>query len=627
MTSATEDRPRTRSRKPQDPPPRLDPATQYARDVVDGRIIAGRAVRQACQRHLTDLHRQRTDAFPYYFDVAAAQHIIDFFPTFLPLESGEPFVLPPWLQFSYGNIYGWKSAGGARDGLRKYRHGFFETSKGSGKTPSAGGIAIYGAAYDDEPHAEIYSTGFDKGQASIILNDAIRMVNDSPDEDFRREFIADKYNIAHPPSGSFVRAMSSQHQSKSGPRPHYVLSDEIHEHRDGTVVSKAEAGFKNRLQPLGLKYTNSGSNKASYCWELHQKSLSILEGALVDEQWFGYVCHLDPCEKCYEEGYRQPRDGCQHCDNWRDPAVWPKIAPALGIVIQPKYLQDAIDVADTIPSQYSLVRRLNFCIWTETHQVWISAEHIDACTVEALSTRTPSASAFAFDMSDKLDLTAGVAALRIEDVPGTNAETLEVTEVDGETEVKKTLLLDFSVELVPYFWIPEETLLSRVKLEHVPYDVWRRQPGVLRVTPGPIVDHDRIYTEFTTEIGLRHKPTVIGYDPHHATQFGAALRDRAKLHAVEVPQGRHLSEAYKWFEAMVRAKRIRHLGNPIFVWNVANCEAKYDRYRNLWVEKITTNNSKRIDGAVAAVMALNLLLKMPKPPAFQAFIFGGGGKR
>lgn len=654
MATATAERPRERT--PSSPWP-TDPCTAYARAIVEREpahvlpmitailesgedagaveararqiaawtIIVGRAVRLACERHLNDLRRQQTPEFPYYFEVPAAQHIVDFFPTFLPLESGAPFNLPPWLQFSYGFIYGWKHWGGERHGLRRIRHGFFETSKGSGKTPSAGGVALYGAGYDDEPHAEIYSTGFDKGQASIILNDAIRMAKDSPDEDFRREFIADKYNIAHPPSGSFIRAMSSQHQSKSGPRPHYVLSDEIHEHRDGTVVSKAEAGFKNRLQPLGLKFTNSGSDKTSYCWELHQKSLAILSGDYVDEQWFAYVCHLDPCEKHYQEGYRQPKDGCAACDNWRDPAVWPKIAPALGIVIQPKYLQDAIDTADSIPSQHALVRRLNFCIWTETHQIWISSEQIEACKVEALSP-TPSACVFAFDMSDKLDLTAGVAASRVDDAPGVTADSVEIVEVEGDKEITKTLLLNFTVDVVPYFWIPEETLLERVRKEHLPYDVWRRIPDVLRVTPGPIVDHDKIFWEYKDEIQPRHKATVTGYDDHHATQFGAALRDKAKLNAVEVPQGRKLSEAFKWCEALIRARRLRFLGNPILVWNFANCEVQSDRFRNIWVEK-PTNTTKRIDGAVATVMALSILMAMPREKQFQAFIFGGGGKR
>lgn len=602
-------------RRPVPPPPEpLDPVTEYAEDVIGGRVIAGRAVRLACQRHVRDLARQRTPEFPYYFDETAACHVIAFFPTFLTLESGEPFVLPPWLQFSYGAIYGWKRV---RDGLRRFQHGFFETSKGSGKTPSAGGIGLYGMIFDDEPFAEIYSTGFDKGQASIILNDAIRMAKASTDLQGILEI--DKYNIAHPPSGSFFRASSSQHRSKSGPRPSYVLSDEIHEHRDGTVVSKIESGFKNRPQPLGLKYTNSGSDTTSYCWELHQRSLAVLEGSLEDEQWFAYVCHLDACARCFAEGYRQPKDGCADCDDWTDPRVWPKIAPALGIVIQPKYLQDAVETALSIRSQYALKRRLNFCIWTETHQVWIAADRWDACKVEALGAPA-SACTVGFDMSEKLDLTAAVVARRVDDQPGVKPDVIELVDVQDGKEVAKTLNLNFCVELIPFFWLPEETMLDRIRTERYPFDVWMKG-GHLRVTPGPIVDHDLIYDEFTREIVPKYKPTIIGYDAHNATQFGAALRDRAKLNAVEVPQGRALSEAFKWFEALVQSRRIRHVGNPVMGWCVSNCEAKFDRYRNMWVEKPSA--TKRIDGAIAAVEALKLLMVMPAAPTYQVMVFGG----
>jgi hypothetical protein len=134
--SATVTAPRKKSRRrsAESRPTSVDPVTQYARDVVDGAIVAGRAVRLTCRRHLTDLTRQRTREFPYYFDTAAAQHIIDFFPKFLTLENGDPFVLPPWLQFSYGCIYGWKCWGGSRyvvlppeqaqrAGLRRFVHG------------------------------------------------------------------------------------------------------------------------------------------------------------------------------------------------------------------------------------------------------------------------------------------------------------------------------------------------------------------------------------------------------------------------------------------------------------------------------------------------------------------------
>jgi phage terminase large subunit-like protein len=594
-----------------------DPVTQYAVDVREGRVVAGRAVRQGCLRHENDMRRQKSEAFPYYFDAAAAQHVIDFFPQFLTLENGEAFHLPRWLQFSYGAIYGWKCYGGERHGLRRFQHGFFETSKGSGKTPSAGGLALYGAAFDDEPYGEIYSTGFDKGQASIILNDAIRMVTHSPVQDFKEEFVVDKYNIAHPASGSFIRAMSSQHQSKSGPRPSYVLSDEIHEHRDGTVVSKAESGFKNRPQPLGLKYTNSGSNKTSYCWELHQKSLAVLDGTLVDEQWFAYICHLDPCESCYQDGYRQPKDGCATCDNWLDPAVWPKIAPALGTVIQPKYLQDAIDTARTTPSEFALKRRLNFCIWTETHQTWISSDRWDACRRhQPVSADNPDllTSAAGMDPASVLDLASFVVALRHDDPPdATVSEEIEIEGMDDHgQQVRLAYTLNFHVELIPFFWMPEETLLERVRTERIPYDVWRRErPESFFATPGGAIDHNTIY-DFVRDAFKRFKIQSLGMDENHGRYLFMRLRDDARLgdQIVSVGQGKKLSEAFKFIEILVAHRRLWHDGHPVLAWNVANAEPQRDqRTGALWIEK--PSETRRIDGAVAAAMAIRQLMTLP----------------
>jgi phage terminase large subunit-like protein len=593
MTTAT----KAKGKRATPPPAPLDPVTQYAVDVREGRILAGRAVRLACARHERDLARQMTAEFPYYFDVAAAQHVIDFFPTFLTLETGAAFVLPAWLQFCYGAIYGWKVWGGDRGGkivvqlpaehvkragCRKFMHGFFETSKGSGKTPSAGGIGLYGEAYDDEPSAEIYSTGFDKGQASIILNDAIRMASAVIDledprypsiEEFKAEFIIDKYNIAHPASGSFFRAMSSQHRSKSGPRPHYVLSDEIHEHRDGTVVTKAEAGFKNRRQPLGLKYTNSGSSKVSYCWQLHQKSLAVLEGSVVDEQWFAYVCHLDPCEACYLEGYRQPKDGCADCDDWTNPAVWPKIAPALGVVIQPKYLQDAVDAAVTMPSEFALKRRLNFCIWTETHQTWIAPEKWQACRVASVSDANPKKvpAAAGLDPASTLDLAAFVVALRFDDPPelAAKAETVVIEGMDEQgAQIKLAFTLNFYVELIPFFWIPKDTLLERVKNERIPYDVWERDKHLF-ATPGPAIDHQAIYDFIIKDAWKRFALQRIGMDENHGRYLFMQLRNEGRLgdkQVLSVGQGKKLSEAFKFIEILIAHRRLRHDGNPVLAW-------------------------------------------------------------
>jgi hypothetical protein len=238
--------------------------------------------------------------------------------------------------------------------------------------------------------------------------------------DLLEMLIVDKYNIAHPESGSFIRAMSSQHRARAG-RGRTTCSP--------TRFTSTATGPSSRRPRAASRI--AGSRSA----EVHELRLGqdvVLlaaprevpagpRGRVVDEQWFAYVCHLDPCQTCFDQGYRQPKDGCKACDDWTNPAVWPKVAPALGIVIQPKYLQDAVDAALSMPSEYALKRRLNFCIWTETHQVWITSDKWDACRRETVLERNEGARARSASTCPRSRPDVGVAAVRIDDEEGADA--------------------------------------------------------------------------------------------------------------------------------------------------------------------------------------------------------------
>jgi phage terminase large subunit-like protein len=348
--------------------------------------------------------------------------------------------------------------------------------------------------------------------------------------------------------------------------------------------------------------------------ELHQKSLAILEGTLIDEQWFAYVCHLDPCQACFDEGYRQPKDGCADCDHWLDPAVWPKIAPALGIVIQPKHLQDAIDKALSTPSEYALVRRLNVCIWTETHQTWISSDRWDACTVATVSTENSDLlpCADGLDPSSTRDLTAFVVTIRHEDPP--SHDPAPEVEIEGKDEfgeqIRLVYSLNFHVELVPFFWVPQETLLERVRTERVPMDLWARQ-GHRFTTRGPAIDHNAIYEFIVGDAWKRFEVQRLGMDENSGRYLFMRLRDDGRLgdKVVSAGQGKKLSEAYKFVEILIAHRRLWHDGNPVLSWCFANAEPQRDRIGALWIEK--PSETKRIDGAVATAMAIKELMALP----------------
>ena len=253
----------------------------YAKAVLAGKIIAGPHVRNACRRHLDDLKNAAKRG--YYYDPDQAARAIRFFEEKLRLSEGQfegrPFKLHPAQDFKVGSIFGWRRK---EDGFRRFRRAYIEEGKGNGKSPFAGGIGLYGLMADGEAGAEIYSAGATKDQAGVLFRDAVKMVDKSPDlaKRLKRSGAPGKeFNLAFLARTSFFRPVSREtKRTGSGPRPHFALVDELHEHPDGGVLEILERGFKFRRQPLLLMITNSGSNRNSVCWTEHEHAIRVAAG-------------------------------------------------------------------------------------------------------------------------------------------------------------------------------------------------------------------------------------------------------------------------------------------------------------------------------------------------------------
>ena len=124
-----------------------DPATTYAREVIEGRRKVGRMVYEACKRHLADL-----SAGIHLWSPERGDKFADFARTFLsvnsPLETDYvPFEFVPWQAFCAYSIMGWRVKEGDRHkrvpGSRRYRTAQLLTGKGSGKSPFGAAMALY----------------------------------------------------------------------------------------------------------------------------------------------------------------------------------------------------------------------------------------------------------------------------------------------------------------------------------------------------------------------------------------------------------------------------------------------------------------------------------------------------
>ncbi len=568
--------------------------TKYARAVIARKEIAGWRVRKACERHLRDL--EHGAARGLRFDAGAADDAIAFFPRVLRLAEGEfegvPFVLQPWQQFIVGSLFGWKRA----DGFRRFREAYVEASKGAGKSPLAAGIGLAGLVADGEPSAEIYAAAVKLDQAKILFRDAEKMVDASPA--LKARLTKTTNNIAYLATGSFFRAISSEKRGLDGPRVHMGLLDEIHEHPDDTVVEKIKKGRKGRRQPLIFMITNSGYDRHTVCWHYHEYAEKVLQQVLDDDEFFAYVCGLDPCVQCFADGHMQPKEGCPNCDDWRDEHVWPKANPNLGVSVMLDYLRSEVRQAIEIPSRRNITLRLNFCIWTESAALWIPIEKWRACSVvpqgpgaaqawAAYAERLRGRRCFGgLDLSTRTDLTALV--LRFVEDDEVYVDTLE------------------------WFWAPQERIAQRSAKDGVPYDRWAAD-GLLFATDGAVVDYSAIERFIIDELQGQYQIEQLGFDPWNATDLATRLMKHGAP-MVEVRQGYYsLSEGSKSWESLVVSGRERHRGHALMGWMVSNVSIETDPAGNIKPSK--RRSKDRVDGPVARVIAESLAIRHAGPEA------------
>jgi phage terminase large subunit-like protein len=539
----------------------------------------------------------------WWFDKAAADRAIDFFPTYLRHIEGEfagkPFELLEWQRdLVIRPLFGWKRP----DGSRRFRFVFLEIGKKNGKSGLCSGLALLLAFADGERGAQVYTAAGAEEQARIVFRPSSEMAKNSPEllAEAGIEVLANA--IEQAATASFLRPLTSKAKTQHGLNVHGLVFDEFHAQNDRELWETLYRGISARRQPVVAIITTAGDDRESICYEEYQRACKVRDGVLVDDAYLPVVFEIDAQR-----------------DDWTTESVWRKANPSLGTTKSLEYMRTECAAAQAEPRKRNAFQRLELNVWTESHTVWIAPEQWEACRapapLEGLETLACSAG---LDLSSSVDLTcASVVFRRPDPRPAEQVEVGAAASDGAKTTSPRKLVLDFSVDVVPIFFMPRAVLHERVRRDRVPYDVWARD-GWLRVTEGDVVDYGEVYRVVLEEIRGRYKGLVdVGYDPWNATHLATQLSE-AGVPMVEVRQGfGTLSAPSKLFEALVRSKRIRHDGNPVMRWCVANCEVVSDPAGNIKPVKPggEARGTKRIDGVVATLTALSRLMVAPERPA------------
>lgn len=559
-------------------------ATQYARDVVDGRIPSCKWAQLACQRHLKDLARAEAaeaaiaagadrgaTPWPYVWNpeltdsegkqYRPAERICRF-AQMMPHIKGDwaarrqLIKLEPWQVFILASIFGWVHRVTFK---RRFRSADLYVPRKNAKSTLASVIGNYMLAVDDEFGAEVYSGATSQDQAMEVFRPAALMARATP------RFL-ERFGVLVNASNLSVLAKNSKFEPVigkpgDGASPSCAIVDEYHEHKTSELYDTMATGMGARSQPLMLVITTAGSDISGPCY-LHQVELQkILEGVVENDQRFGIIFGID-------EG-----------DDWTDLAVLQKANPNYGISVGADFLliQQRDAIAD--PRKQNVFKTKHLNVWVAAASPWVNLYNLQhagdpGLTLESFRGEECVAG---LDLASKQDIASRAFVFE--------------RMVDGERHYYA----------ITRNYVPEAAV---EKPENAHYAAWVHG-GHLIATPGNMIDLERIQGELIDD---SHVVVVkeVAKDPWGGHQLGANLAAEG-FTVVDIPQQvKYLSDPMKEIAALIDAGRFHHDGNPAFVWMMSNVEVKEDRNENVFPRKSRASN--KIDAAIALIVAMNRAL-------------------
>ncbi|HEM4257824.1 terminase large subunit [Streptococcus suis] len=474
--------------------------------------------------------------------------------------AGKRFDLLPWQEQIVRDLFGIVK----EDGNRQFLTAYIEIPKKNGKSELAAAIALYLLYADNEASAEVYGAACDRNQASIVFDVAKQMVQMSRPLEKRSKIMGATKRIVNYSNAGFYQVLSAETGTKHGLNVSGLVFDEIHAQPNRHLYDVLTKGSGDaREQPLFFIITTAGTDRNSICYELHTKALDILNGRKKDTSFYPVVY------------------GLSDEDDWNDEANWRRANPSLGHTIGIDRVREAYQQALDNPAEENVFKQLRLNMWTSSSVAWIP-EHVyakgnDPIQYENLKGRSCYAG---LDLSSTSDITAFVLVF------------------PPRFEEENYIVL-------PYFWLPEDTLELRCRRDHVLYDVWERQ-GYIKTTEGNVV-HYGFIEKFIEDLSEIYHIKEIAYDRWNATQMVQNLEGMG-LTMVPFGQGyKDMSPPSKELYKLMMEGKIQHGGHPVLKWMGQNVVMRQDPAGNIKPDK--EKSVEKIDGIVALIMGLDRCIR------------------
>lgn len=498
-----------------------------------------------------------------HYDKAKADRAVNFIQSMKHTKGAfynKPFLLLPWQETIIRDLFGVVK----EDGTRQFKQTIIFCPKKQGKSELAAAIALYLLCADHEQRAEIYGAAADRQMASLVFNVAADMIRLSPALKKRCKILDSRKRIVYEPTNSFYQVLSSDADRAHGVSAHGVIVDEIHVQKNPDLFNVLTKGSGDaRQQPLQFIISTAGDNIHSIGYELFQKAKDLLEGRKTDPTIYPVVYAAD------QE------------DDWTNPEVWKKANPSMGITFPEAAMREACESAIQNPSEENVFKTLRLNIWVRQAVRWMPMAKWDMCATPVDAERLKGRTCYAgLDLSSTQDLTALVL-------------------------VFPPSAPDEPYSILPFAWVPEETIVQRSRKDHVNYELWKKQ-GYIHSTEGNVVDYEAIEAKIL-ELREHYDIREIAYDRWNAQMLIQRLSDEG-MTVVPFGQGFiSMSPPTKELMRLTLEGKLAHGGHPVLRWCMDNVVVQTDPAGNIKISKAKA--TEKVDLAVALVMALDRAIR------------------
>lgn len=455
------------------------PAYRYAEDVLGGKILAPKTIRQQAKHFLDDLRRAEGGTWRYRFDLEAGRRPVRFCEQFLRPTAGdyEKFEFMPWQEFVDCQAFGWIDT--HRD-VRRYREVLEMVGRGNGKTARMSGKMGYMTTKGSDYGSENYFAANSGKQARRGYMDFYGQMMMSPV--LKRQLKLRRAETTYEPNFSRVTYIPNDPASLDGLRPYFVVKDELEAEVTFDQINQLLRPMKKRRQPMMWYTMTAGTvlDGPAVHHYVYAKKILDRDPELTEREIDLYLPII------YEIDPELPYD---------DPGNWIMANPSIGHLLH----------IDDLIMDYERCRRspteLADFITKQLNRFSMPPEslYVDLDTIRRNDRAPMDAPLLApayggFDLSKSEDITAAALCVKL---------------ADGRTGI------------VQHSFMPEAKAKRGNGRETKDWAHFVKA-GWLTILPGYYVKYDAI-REWFREQRNRYDILAIGYDPYNAPDLVKAL--------------------------------------------------------------------------------------------------------